>query len=104
MAILKVTDRDGAQHELSVASGTVMEALRDAELGVAALCGGMCACATCHVYVDPAWAAKLPDIQSDEEDKLCELAERQAQSRLSCQIAVRPEYDGLTVTIAPEEY
>jgi 2Fe-2S ferredoxin len=104
MTTLNVTDRDGAAHQLQAASGgTLMEVLRDADMGIAALCGGMCSCATCHVYIDSAWLPKLPAIQSDEQDVLNDLAERTPNSRLSCQIALSAEYNGLAITVAPEE-
>lgn len=104
MTTVNVTDRDGTRQEVRLSPGsTLMEILRDADLGVAALCGGMCSCATCHVYVDAAWLPKLPEMQSDEAEILNDLSTRQPGSRLSCQIVLRAEYDGLTVSIAPEE-
>src|SRR4051812_29672882 len=61
MTSLRVVDRDGVEHEVDANPGfTLMENLRDLEYGVAAICGGMCACATCHVYVDPEWFPRLP--------------------------------------------
>jgi 2Fe-2S ferredoxin len=101
---LNVVDRGGEEHEVQTpANGSLMEALRELEYGVAAICGGMCSCATCHVYIAPEWAAKLPDRQSDEGDLLSELQFRQETSRLSCQIALTEQLDGLRVTLAPEE-
>ncbi|MBN9571125.1 MAG: 2Fe-2S iron-sulfur cluster binding domain-containing protein, partial [Alphaproteobacteria bacterium] len=65
------TDRDGKEHILEGRDGwTVMEILRDAGLPITAECGGACACATCHVYVDEEWAAKLPDKSDTETDML----------------------------------
>src|ERR1051325_2625367 len=65
MALMRVVDRDGVEHEVEARTGLkVMETLRELEYGVAAICGGMCSCATCHVYVDPAWADRLPAPQS----------------------------------------
>lgn len=104
MTTLNVTDRDGAEHQLQAKPGnTLMEVLRDADMGIAALCGGMCSCATCHVYIDSAWLPKLPAVQSDEQEVLSDLSDRLPNSRLSCQIMLRAEYDGLAVTVAPEE-
>lgn len=104
MTVLKVTDRDGAEHEVSIkAVGTLMEKLRDLDYGVAALCGGVCSCATCHVYIDESWLAKLPSVQSDETDVIGDLSNKRPNSRLSCQIPLKAEYDGLKLTIAPEE-
>jgi len=58
MALMRVVDRDGVEHEVDAKTGLkVMENLRELDYGVAAICGGMCSCATCHVYVDPEWGA-----------------------------------------------
>lgn len=104
MALLKVVDRDGVEHEVEARTGLkVMETLRELDYGVAAICGGMCSCATCHVYVDPAWAEKLPSPQSDERELLQELSHFTDESRLSCQIEFTPALAGLRVTIAPDE-
>jgi len=78
---------------------TVMEnAVRNGIDGIVAECGGACMCATCHVYVDPAFLDKRPPIGEEQEEMLgSTFAERKPNSRLSCQIEVRPEYDGLIV-------
>ena len=68
-----------------------------------ALCGGCCSCATCHVHVDPEFAAKLPDMSEDEDDLLESSSDRNATSRLSCQIPFSDALDGLRVTIAAED-
>lgn len=104
MTLLRVVDRDGVEHEVEANPGfTLMENLRDLEYGVAAICGGMCACATCHVYVDGEWLAKLPAAHSDEKDLLGDLTTRTPNSRLSCQIKFGADMAGLKVTIAPDE-
>ena len=105
MPRLLVTDRDGVERELDAPSGTsLMEPLRDMDDGVTAICGGMCSCATCHVYVDEAWVPKLPAAMSDELDMLRDLSSfRPTSSRLSCQIQLVDALDGLRVAIAPEE-
>jgi len=104
MPIVNVIDRDGTSHQVEAKTGgSLMEALRDREeLGVMALCGGLCSCATCHVYIDPAWAGKLPTAHSDEQELLADTPDANSQSRLACQIKMQDEYDGLRVTIAPE--
>ncbi len=104
MPTVRVIDRDGVEREVSAPSGSVlMEPLRDMENGVAAICGGMCSCATCHVYVDEEWVAKLPAPMSDEGDMLGDLTSRRENSRLSCQIVLNDTLSGLKVQIAPEE-
>lgn len=101
---LIVVDRDQNQHELHTpATGSLMEALRELEYGVPAICGGMCSCATCHVYIAPEWMARLPCQQSEERELIAELHHRSDTSRLSCQIPISQELDGLRVALAPEE-
>ena len=91
-------DRKGAEHIIEGRDGwSVMEIIRDAGLPIAAECGGACACATCHVYVDPAWASALPKPTELEADMLGFAYEPDERSRLSCQIKMTPELDGLTV-------
>jgi 2Fe-2S ferredoxin len=68
-----------------------------------ALCGGCCSCATCHVHVDPDFAALLPPMSEDENDLLDSSDHRNETSRLSCQIHLTAALDGLRVTIAPED-
>ena len=104
MALLRVVDRDGVEHEVDAKPGLkVMETLRELDYGVAAICGGMCSCATCHVYVDREWTSKLPAPMSDERELLTELSHHQDNSRLSCQLEFTNELAGLRVTIAPDE-
>lgn len=104
MPVIKVVDVNGSEKQLDVAvGGVLMEPLRDLDAGVSAICGGMCSCATCHVYVDPEWMGKLPVAMSDETDMLRDLTTRRDNSRLSCQIQLTAAVDGLRVTIAPEE-
>lgn len=104
MPLLRVVDRDGVEHEVEGKSGLkVMETLRELDYGVAAICGGMCSCATCHVYVDEEWVSRLPEPMSDERELLDELAQRRENSRLSCQIEFTEALAGLRVTIAPDE-
>jgi len=92
-----------AEHEVEGTDGwTVMEALRDAGLPVAAECGGACACATCHVYVEDGWFEKLPPARPEEIDMLDMALAVAPNSRLSCQILCGPATDGIKVTIAPE--
>ena len=78
---------------------TVMEAaIKNGVPGIEAECGGACACATCHVYVDEAWRAKTGEAAPMEQDMLDFAYDVRPSSRLSCQIKVTPELDGLVVT------
>jgi ferredoxin, 2Fe-2S len=104
MPLVFVIDRDGAAHQLDApADAPLMEALRDMDDGVAAICGGMCSCGTCHVYVDAEWLRKLPAPLPDEGAMLGDLLSRRENSRLSCQIMINDALSGIKVTIAPEE-
>lgn len=82
---------------------SAMEAIREAGIDdLAALCGGSCSCATCHVYVDQGQLNALPPVSEAEDDLLDGSEHRKANSRLSCQIICNSDLDGLRVTIAPE--
>lgn len=100
-----VVDRAGRSHEISATRGqSLMEAIRDAGIAdVLALCGGCASCATCHVYVDGAWAQRVGAATGDELDLLESSDHRRPESRLSCQIPLSDESDGFCVTIAPED-
>ena len=105
MANLVVVDRDDKEHVVDGKVGLkVMETLRELDFGVAAICGGLCSCATCHIYVLGDWVGKLPAKQSDEQDLLQELSHYEAaRSRLSCQVEFTEALDGLKLKIAPDE-
>lgn len=96
-----VTDQDGTEHELEGLEGwRTMEVIRDWGLNIKAECGGACSCATCHVYVEQGWYDKLPAPSDDEEDLLYTAPDVQPNSRLSCQILLNDDLDGLKVTLA----
>ncbi len=100
MASLTFVRPDGSQQVVEARDGiSVMQAAVNEGIdGIVAECGGNAMCATCHVYVDPAWEAKVPAIKQDEEDMLDSTAsERKPNSRLSCQIDMTPALDGLVV-------
>lgn len=105
MAKITVISRTGEGREVEADDGlSLMEVIRDNGFDeLLALCGGCCSCATCHVHVDPAFADKLPKMGEDENDLLDSTDHRDATSRLSCQIPVSDELDGLVVTIAAED-
>ncbi len=105
MTQIHLIDREGRQHEFEGAPGlTLMEAIRDEGFDeLLALCGGCCSCATCHVHVDPADAAKFAAVSEDEDDLLDSSTHRNAHSRLSCQLQLSDAIATLRVTIAPED-
>jgi len=105
MPTLIVTSRTGQQTSIDAQAGrSLMEILRDGGAEEPfALCGGCCSCATCHVYIDPAFASGMPVIADDENDLLESSAHRRPTSRLSCQISFEDAMDGLSVEIAPAE-
>jgi ferredoxin, 2Fe-2S len=93
---------DGNQTVLEVANGTslMQAAVANGITGIVAECGGSAMCATCHVYVDQAWAERLRTMDAVEQEMLDSVAdERLPESRLSCQIVVTPELDGLVVRL-----
>ena len=92
-------EHNGKSHEIDVSNGlSIMEgAVQNNVPGIDADCGGSCACATCHIYVDEKWFNKLPKKESTEEDMLDMAYEPKKYSRLSCQISVEDSLDGLVV-------
>lgn len=100
---LVVIDKEGKQHDLPALSGwRIMEIIRDNDLPIRAECGGSCACATCHVYIAKEWQDKLVLPDSEEEYMLDSVDGYDPEkSRLSCQILMRDELDGMVVTLAP---
>ncbi len=98
-----VTDLSGKEHEINaILNWTVMEIIRDGDLPMRAECGGSCACATCHVYVAPEWVDKLPAMEDEERDTLDGGFEIEPNSRLSCQLIMKTDLDGLKVTLTKD--
>jgi 2Fe-2S ferredoxin len=97
---------DGTRHEVEVEKGySVMEgAINNNIEGIVAECGGACACATCHSYIDEAWLDKVAEMDDMEDSMLDAAFERKDNSRLTCQIEVSDELDGLVVHVAENEY
>ena len=103
MSKIFVTDRKGVTHELDAQNGTKnMEIIRDAGLEIEAACGGCCACATCHVYINKNWLEKITQMEDEEESMLDMAFEVKENSRLSCQIEFNDKLDGIQLTLAPE--
>ena len=104
MITISVKDLDDQVHEIHVREGdSLMEALREHEWGVAAICGGLCSCGTCHVYLGEDWLDKFQQADADEQDLLEVFDSVKSNSRLSCQLPLRSSHDGLKLTIAPDE-
>lgn len=100
-----VTDLDGVEHALDAVEGwRVMEIIRDHGLPIKAECGGCCACATCHVYVDAQWADRLHEMSEDEEYMLDDVFDLQDNSRLSCQLIMNEDLNGLKVKLANNDH
>ncbi|MDH3613401.1 MAG: 2Fe-2S iron-sulfur cluster-binding protein [Gammaproteobacteria bacterium] len=106
MARITYITPDGERHEVEVEKGySVMEgAINNDIAGIVAECGGACACATCHSYVDGAWLDKMPAMDDMEDSMLDAAFERKDNSRLTCQIEVNDELDGLIIHVADNEY
>ncbi len=100
MTTITYLDHQGHARSVDVANGdSVMEGAIDNDIdGIEAYCGGACACATCHVYVDEAWLPKLPPMAEKERNMLTFAMNQQPNSRLACQLKVSDELEGLVVT------
>jgi ferredoxin, 2Fe-2S len=99
---INVTDQTGKRHSLDAVEGwRVMEIIREHGLDIKAECGGACACATCHVYVAPEWAAKLHTVHDEEHEMLDGAFHVEDNSRLSCQIIMSERLNGIELTLAP---
>ncbi|TNE40624.1 MAG: 2Fe-2S iron-sulfur cluster binding domain-containing protein [Alphaproteobacteria bacterium] len=106
MATVTFIEGNGTEHTVTVDNGlSLMEAaVNNMVPGIDADCGGACACATCHVYVEPAWETKAGD-KSDMEETMLDFAEgTQGNSRLACQIKISDELDGLVVRLPEAQF
>jgi ferredoxin, 2Fe-2S len=100
MGVIRVVDHSGNAHKLDAVEGwRVMEIIREHGLDIEAVCGGACACATCHVVVEPDWADRLHPAREDEESMLDSLPSVADTSRLSCQIIYQTALDGLALRL-----
>lgn len=106
MARITYIAHDGTVNEIEAATGlTVMlAAVNNGVPGIIAECGGACSCATCHVHVHPEWFGKLAPPQGTEKDMLEFVIDPKATSRLSCQIRITDELDGLVVHTPASQY
>ena len=106
MPKIQVTNLSGEVSSLDATSGeTLMEALRDNGYDeIEAICGGVCSCSTCHVYIEGDWFNKLGERSEDENQLVTSTEHFKENSRLSCQITMTDEMEGLAVTIAQQDY
>ena len=97
---------DDTRHEVEVETGySIMEgAINNNIEGIVAECGGACACATCHSYVDAAWTDRIPVMDDMEDSMLDAVFERKDNSRLTCQIEMSDKLDGIVIHVADNEY
>ncbi len=97
---------DGTEHALdaSVGDSVMVVAVRENLPGILAECGGACSCATCHVHIDPAWVDRLPTMQPMEEEMLEFAEDVDDTSRLSCQLQITDQLDGLVVNVPEKQY
>ncbi len=106
MATIKYIEYNGKEHQVELAPGTtIMQGALDNNIrGIVGDCGGSCSCATCHVYVEDAWLNKLNE-KSDMEDALLEeVCDPQDNSRLSCQIIISDDLDGMVVKMPERQF
>jgi ferredoxin, 2Fe-2S len=101
LALITYIEHDGTEHKIEVESGySLMQAALDNMIeGIVAECGGACSCATCHCYVDEAWVEKVGQADAIETEMIEFATDRQDNSRLSCQLTVTEELDGLVVRL-----
>ncbi len=106
MPLINYIEANGNQYEADVAVGdSVMQGAVDNMIdGILAECGGACACATCHCYVDEAWISKIPAPSDMEKDLLEAVVDPKENSRLSCQVIVTDDMDGFTVHLPASQY
>ena len=106
MTKITYIESNGTTHEIDVENGlSVMEgAIKKMIPGIDADCGGACACATCHVYVDEAWTEKVGKPEDMEEDMLDFAFDVRENSRLSCQIKVSDDLNGLVVRLPEQQF
>ena len=99
MITVKFIDHSGEPTTVTTESGSslMLAATSNGVAGISADCGGACACATCHVYIDEAWNDSLPEPSSGEADMLAFVEEQRPTSRLACQVTLNESLDGIVV-------
>ena len=106
MPTIKFINHQGQSYEVDAQSGASLmdTAVYNGVAGIVADCGGACSCATCHVYIDPQWQTKLPQVGDDEQALLEFAIDPRENSRLSCQIDITDDMDGLVVYTPESQY
>lgn len=106
MPQIKLIEHNGTEHSIEVPVGTsIMQgAVNNMVPGIVGDCGGSCSCATCHAYVQPQWAEKLAPADEAEQAMLEGVLDLRPNSRLTCQIIIQPELEGLTVELPASQY
>lgn len=106
MPKLRYVEHSGREHAVDVESGlSIMDgAVRHGIPGIDGECGGVCSCATCHVYIGPEWHSVLPTMTTLEEEMLEFTSARRADSRLACRLIVNDAFDGLTVNMPESQF
>lgn len=106
MALIKFITHDGSEIEANASAGDslMVAAVDNGVEGIIAECGGACSCATCHCYIDEAWVDKIPAAEAIEKEMIECALEAKENSRLSCQITITEELDGLVVHIPETQY
>lgn len=106
MPLVTFVSHDGNKTEVNVESGSslMQAAVENGVDGILGECGGVCSCATCHCYIDKAWRSKTGEPESMEKDMLDCVLDPQDNSRLSCQVQVSDELDGLVVHLPESQY
>ena len=105
MPTVWATTREGETREVQAKSGVSLKdnLKRGGMDEILGICGGCASCGTCHVYIAEDWVSRLPPIRPDEETILAFSDWRETNSRLSCQIKVTDDLDGICITVAPED-
>jgi len=105
MPEIVITTRDGEEKSIAYTSGvSLMQAICEGGVDeLLALCGGVCSCATCHVHIDSQFFKQLEPLSEDEDGLLSNSEHRRENSRLSCQVMMTDEFEGMKLTIAPED-
>ena len=101
-----ITEADGQEHEVEIEVGsTIMQGAVDNMIdGILAECGGVCSCATCHCYIEEQWIGKLSEADELEKEMLANVLDLKPNSRLSCQVTITEDMEGMRVVLPESQY